>query len=292
MNRFSLATLVCLSTACGDKADDAIATDDTGETTGGTTTGPTMGAIFPAGTSEWTGTAELLGEDMPTSLEVTRTGSILEGTVSLEFSGSDISFTLLGTVDLVSGQMAMIPVEWVGADPGLELVGFTGVYDPDAGTLTGLVRDTTSWDNPDLAGGPITLSTTAAAEEVELAPISAEPFITEEGRSYAGTFQCTSAERPVYGSLARGSDGQLWGSLSFDEADGTYVGTFPVVGVEDAASGNMTLVPEPWTDDEAESTNYANFYVHGALSGSDYTGTVSQYGGMYCSADQFQVTFE
>ena len=273
--------------ACDDKADDPTpddtATDDTGATTA---------LVFPQGSSQWTGTIEVIDSTTDAVLALSRSGGTLEGTVNLELMGTALAFTLVGTVDLQSGQVAMVPVAWVGEDPGLELVGFTAVYDAEAGTLVGTIRDTSSWDSPDLIGGPLSLSTSTEPTEVAAADLQAAPVVTEAGLSYAGTFQCLSDTRPLSGTLARGTDGQLTGTLTFTETDGSPVGTFPLLGAEDAASGSLTLVPLPWTEEEADSTNYANFFAHGTVSSTGFVGTVSQNIGMVCNTDMFNVSFE
>ena len=282
--------------ACGDKGDDTVPTDDTASTDdtgpgGGTTTAETV-LVFPSGDSTWTGTAELTGVDLDATFAVTRTGGTLEGTVSLTVSGADLTFGLLGTIDDQSGQFALVPTGWVGDDPGLGMVGLSGVYDAETSTLTGMVRDTTSWDNPTLDGGPFSASSTTPPDEVELASITADPQVTEAGVTFSGTSLCTSDARPVEGTLARGSDGQISGTLSFSELDGSFVGTFGLLGVEDAVTGDLTLVPTPWTEEEAESTNYANYYAHGTVTGGSILGTAYLSANVSCPDGGFDVTFE
>lgn len=285
MIRSTALFLLVLSSACTNKpdpADDSSTTDDS----------VAMSPVFPSGTSSWTGTAEISGATLNGTAELTRTAGTVEGTVSLDFNGSNLSFTLLGTIDDQSGQLAMLPVAWVGADPGLGMVGLTAVYDPAANTLTGLVRDVQSWDFPTVDGGPLSFSTTTPAELVESSTLTTPPVLGETPMNYSGTFQCSTDVRPVRGSLSRGSDGQVEGTISWDEADGSYVGVFPVVGAEDAATGNLTLLPQPWLEEVSETRNYKNFFVHGTVTPEGYTGTLSQDVGMVCFADQFQVLFD
>ena len=283
-----LPALLLLAACAGGEGDKStLPTDDTGSTTP-----PAMVSVFPSGDSEWAGTAEVLGTDVDTTVSLTRTGSVVEGVASLVFSGTALTFTLTGTVDLQSNRLALAPVEWVGEDPGLEMVGLEATYDPDSGTLTGLVRDPDYWEGPTPSGGPITLSTTTPAEEVELASITADPVVTEAGLSFSGTQLCSSAQRTVSGTIARGSDGQLTGTLAVDEEDGTYMGTFGFVGVEDAASGGMTWLPTVWTDDGEDATNYSNYFTHGTVSESGYTATLLIGAAAICTPDGFEVSFD
>lgn len=286
MSLRALLLLPLLATACGDKDDDS--PPETGDDT--SAAGTVM--VFPSGDSTWTGVGDLAGAAVDATLELTRSGGELEGVMRFTLSGTELGIRLVGTIDDQSGQFVLVPRGWSGQASILDLVGISGVYDPASSSITGVIRDTQSWDSNDVEGGPFSATSTTPPDEVELASITAEPRITSAGVSFSGRSQCTASARPAEGTLTRGDDGQLTGTLSFSEVNGRFVGTFGLVGVEDATTGLLTLAPTPWIVEETDDSNYANYFVHGSLDGDSYDATVFLHANTSCPRGGFQVTLE
>lgn len=267
---------VVVLAACGaDKSEDSAAA--------GTV------SVFPDGTSVWTGTAELSGATLPTTAELVRDGELLEASITAEIGGQSLTYTAQGRVELATGRVSLAPGSWEGEDPGLEVVGVVATYDPATGELTGELRDTQTWESPEEGGGPVLLQTDSAPAEL---PVDEVPGSSElsSARSFTGTFSCSSTARPFWGTLERGSDGWVTGTVGFDEADGASVGSFAVEGVE--AGGGLTLQPLPWTELADGATPYLNFWVHGRFQDADFVGKAYQNIGDVCMDDGVVVTFE
>ena len=260
----------------------ASCTDDDGSGTG---TG------FPNGASAWTGTAELSGQTLELDVALTHRRGALEGRVSFDLLGQALAYDVVGVVDDESQQVALVPAGWVGESPGLTMFGVTATYDPAAGTLRGRLREGTLWDNNVLAGGAISLSTSARPSTAP--DPSSATRVVDGTLTFSGTLRCQSAVRPVTLALTREPDGLLGGTMTFGEDNDTTVGTFDVVGVESATSGRLAVLPVLWDDYLAAGPPwYYSFFVDGTLDGTDYTATVYQPDGTACLEDLFQVTAE
>lgn len=289
--------LLPLSLGCsGSKDDDTGAAQGDGGDGSDGSDGADGGAAstvstFPDGDATWTGTAEVSNVELDVVVNTTHTDGRVTGDVQIDFLGTPLAFTFQGTVDRLHNELALVPLEWVGDDPELGLLGLSATYDPDAGTLIGVLRDPTSWTNNDPDGGPLLLTTTASPSEVDPAELEGGGHF-ESATPFSGTFQCASATRDLSGTLSRFSDGRLTGSMSFDETDGLSLGTFGLDGVVDASTGHVTLLPLPWTEDGPSDSQYVNFFVDGTVDANGMLGTVYQNIGAVYVDDQFIVAFE
>lgn len=246
-----------------------------------TACGPTAGtdtvSAFPDGTSTWTGTMMLDGAEVDADATLTRVGEALSGELAVHVMGDVFAFEVEGTVALDTHQLAVRPLDWVTADPGLAVAGASATYDPETGALTGMVRSAVSWDNNVSNAGALTLTTDAAPAAIAPEDIAATALPDEAELS--GEMRCTETVRPVTASLSRGSDGRYGGTVSFEEPDGTEVGTYEVDGV--AAGSLLTLLPLPWIED-GPAGSYLNFFVHGEVADGRYVGMMTQNIGAAC----------
>lgn len=278
IQRMSLSLMIAGLVACGaDKSEDS------GAAAAGSV------EVFPEGTSVWTGTAELSGASLPTTAELVRDGELLDARITAEIGGQSLTYTAQGRVELATGRVSLAPGSWEGSDPGLEVVGVVATYDPGTGELTGELRDTQTWESPEMAGGPVVLQTDSPPAQVASEELSVASELAS-ARSFSGTFSCSSTARPFFGTLERGSDGWVTGSVGFSEADGSAVGSFAVEGVE--AGGGLTLQPLPWTELDDGATPYLNFWIHGRFQGADFVGKSYQNIGDVCMDDGVVVSFE
>lgn len=291
--RHALALATCVSAlACtGGKVDPA----DSGAETGEPAIEESRG--LPEGQSTWTGSGQVSGVPVQLSLALTNTDGDLSGTVTVSDDPSapiglgEGTFSITGAHDAGSGEVAVGPVAWV-AQPAIEieLLGATGRFDLDAGTLSGQLRDWASASDNSLQGGPFSL--TLDSGDGDPTPVGdAAQALPAGGATFAGSMQCTGAVREVSGELSVDADGVVTGSMTVgDTALDTPLGTFGFDGVANASTGALVILPLIW-DDPAPSTltfGIAGRYdaASGAWTGDQLTNTAA------CPAGTWQVTVE
>ncbi len=300
MNAGQIFILTVFGIACSSPKTETTGTSTTsspsttGEHSGtsehtGTTDSSEMVSVFPDAESTWSGTAELNGTPQPVEVVVERDNSRLTGTVAFDILGTIYSFAVVGHVDLATGAVSVAPGNWIGANPGLEVVGLIATFDATTGALEGTLIDTLSVSDPEARVGAFSATTTSALAEVDAAEL-AETYRLDTPATLSGTFQCTGSVRPMTGTLSRGADGFVTGTLSFTEPDGSPVGGFAVQGVE--AGGGITLQPREWTEYDGAATVYANFWMDGAIDEDSIVGTLHQNTGSPCNVDAVNLSLE
>lgn len=225
------------------------------------------------------------------SVELRNNAGVVDGRVSVV--GSPLVYDVHGTVDAETNRIALLPIGWVGQDPGLMMPGLTATYDPVAGTLLGELRDVTvSVDTPGPAGA-VSLSTNARPSHVAPTDLESSQRTVGATVTFAGTFRCETVVRDVVMVLTRGQDGFLSGTMTFDDGAGSTIGTFGIVGVESLVGNHITVLPVLWDEYLAPGPTYLrSFFVSGSVSGTDFTGTVYQSDGTVCMDDLFQVSVQ
>lgn len=254
----SLCSLLLVA-ACGEKeADDS--------SPGGDDSGVTLNTL-PQGDSTWEGSLEIGGVSADVVFDLTNEGGDLDGAVTFAAETGLGTYTLTGTYEPTSNQIAMAPGDWVGANPNIELNGFWGTYDPDAGTISGTVSDTASQNNNVLYGGPFLV--TLAGGGGDPTPIGDRAQAFPASASFTGTMYCASVERPVGGTLDYDGAGWVSGELTFADEDlSDPHGTFEIFGVHNPDNGNITLLPGLYTESLGDR-NFATFWFDGVYDPSD-----------------------
>ncbi len=239
---------------------------------------PSMG--LPEGESSWSGVGEMTSGSFLVEVELTNTDGDLEARVTVSDDpeaplgfGQGV-YTAIGTHAPASGAFAMAPVGWeVAPAVDIELLGATAVYDPDAGTLTGQLRDWASGIDNTLQGGDLSL--TLDSGEGDPTPVGDEGQSLAVGTStFAGTMQCSGAVRDTEGTLSYDGEGGVTGSLTVgDPGVDTPLGSFPFDGVHNPTTGTITIAPQPW-DEPAPAP--VNFMISGTYDAGAGTWTGDQ----------------
>ncbi len=156
--RFVLLSLLLACTT--DKVSDSASPVDT-------RVGDSAASGLPEGESTWEGTIEVSGLTFPMTLTLQNTLGDLAGVAA--FSDNPDSplgigtgtYSVTGTHEPENGLVALAPEDWIDPpDIELELLGFSGTYDPSADTLSGTAADYASGSDNTLTGGPTLLTRT------------------------------------------------------------------------------------------------------------------------------------
>lgn len=252
---------------------DSKTEDDTGET-GDTDPGDDVTAEngLPEGDSVWTGNGEVGGFNFLLSIELTNTGGDLEAVATIQDDpegplgiGTGI-YTMTGTHDPVSGLLALAPLAWTQeSDLNLELLGFSGTYDPSADTISGMIQDYASGADNTLVGGPASLGRSSGDGEPTTAGDRSAGLSTGD-HTITGTSQCTSSVRDIEASLNFDGEGAVSGDLTLgDTGLDTPLGTFAFTGVYNPATGGITIVPGLWVDPDHTTLT---FFIDGTYEAS------------------------
>lgn len=251
-----------LSVGCGDKdADDSGGSD-------GVDSGATVTSVgLPEGRSTWNGTGEVSGITFLLDLTLDNDGGDLTASVVVADDpeapagiGSG-TFTLEGTHAPQSGVFALAPVEWTEQpDLAIELVGATGSYDIDSGTLTGQLRDWATSSGNHLDGGPFTL--TLVKGEGEPSSVGDQARALASSQTYTGTMQCTGDPREVEGILEHDGQGGVTGTMTVGDPElDSPLGTFALDGAHNPTTGGITVAPLEW---EEPAPSILTFMVSGS----------------------------
>jgi hypothetical protein len=268
--RFLIATspllfsLACTTPAAdGDAETGSSSNDDSGSDESetqtpetGTETGdeqPTRG--LPEGVSTWSGELEVGGIPFLAQATITNTGGDLEATLTFmdhpdQPAGfGEAEYSLTGTHEPGSGLVALAPGDWIMPPPvDVELVGFSGSYDPDTQILSGMIIDYASESDNSLQGGPAALSLVDGPGEPTTIGDGAAS-LADGNQTFTGEFQCTGPVRQVEGELTYDGQGGLTGNVVIGDPDlATPLGSFAVSGVHNPSTGGITLAPGLWSD--------------------------------------------
>ena len=257
----SVVLLIPLVLACSGKtADSASGAGDTaGAGDGGDGGGgaPTFG--LPEGASTWAGEGQVSGVSFPIEVTLENSGGDLTGSVTLSDPGGALgfgtgSYTIVGTHAPESGAFAVAPTGWtVEPDVAIELLGATGTHDPDAGTLTGQLRDYASGDLNTLEGEGFTL--TRLSGDGAPTPVGDGARALPATATLSGSMRCTGAERELSGSLTHDGEGRVTGSITLgDPGLDTPLGTFGGQAPPLAARGRVA--PQPWVEPDHSTKNF------------------------------------
>ncbi len=254
--------------ACGDKPDDPDPSDDTAAVDD-TGSEPAASNGLPEGTTTWTGEGTAAGVVFPLEVELVNDGGDLTGTVTVSDPGIGIGtgiYGIEGTHAPASGAFALAPTAWIQSpDIEIELLGATGTYDADAGTLTGQLRDYASSSDNTLQGGAFTL--TLASGGGAPSPVGDGARALPDSVTIAGQMRCTGDPRDVTGTLSHDGAGRVTGTLTLGNPGlDAPLGTFPVDGAHNPTTGAITLAPQPWSDPPPATLN---FLVSGTWDPSD-----------------------
>lgn len=234
--------------------------------------GDTLG--LPEGQSTWTGRGDVGEFSFLLDLTLDNEGGDLTGTVTVSDDpdapagiGSG-TYTMEGTHAPESGVFALAPVAWT-QEPAfeIEMVGATGTFDPDAGTLQGMLRDWAAASDNTLQGGPFSMDLTEGGEE--RSAIGARGAELAAGdQSFSGSMSCTGASRDVVGTLSYDGTGAVTGSMTIgDPGIDNPLGSFAFDGAHNPSTGTITLAPQPWEDPAPTTFTFMVSGVHDA-SGS------------------------
>lgn len=291
MSRVLVLTLVSVM-ACADKAGDSPSDDSSSDDSGEV---PVAVNGLPEGTSTWSGTGDVQGYSFLVDVTLENDGGDLTGTVTVSddpdapLGIGTGTYNIEGTHSPDSGVFALGPLNWL-VQPNLEieLLGATGLFNPEAGTLSGQLRDYASGSDNSLVAGPFSLTKTSGDGAATQLGDRANALATGT-QSFSGTTQCTSSVRDVEGTLTYDGQGGVTGSITLgDPGLDNPLGTFPVDGAHNASTGAIMVAPQPW---DAPAPSNVNFMVFGVLDG----GTGAWDGDMLtntdaCSRDTWHVT--
>ena len=251
--------MTALLTACTGTKTDTGTINDTGDDTL-----PAAENGLPTGSSEWEGTLVVSGFEFPATASIDNQGGDLSGTVTFSDNpdtplgfGKGV-YSVTGTHDPVSGRVAIAPEDWITPPKvALELLGLSGTYDPDSGTITGMVADYASGSDNSLNGGAATMVVTGDGEPLG-AGDSALALPAEE-RAFSGTMQCTGPEREVEGLIRYDGVGDVEGTITFgDPTLDDLHETFEFTGVHNPSTGGVTIVPGLFV---APERTFVSFFV-------------------------------
>ncbi|MCO4774065.1 MAG: hypothetical protein KDA24_28800, partial [Deltaproteobacteria bacterium] len=162
---------------------------------------------LPEGSSTWSGTGEANGFSFLVEFELVNTNGDLAGTATVAddpddpFGLGEGSFSVIGTHAPESGKLAFAPTGWLQSPVlPIELLGATGLYDIDDGTITGQLRDWSDQADNTLRGGALNLTMSDGGGDPT--PIGDEGESLADGsQEFSGTLQCTGPVRDVEGTL-------------------------------------------------------------------------------------------
>jgi hypothetical protein len=254
--------LLPLATACTGKAvDTATHAEDTSgdDTNSGGEDVATFG--LPEGASTWAGEGQVSGFTFPIEATLENTDGDLTGTVTLSDPDGLLGFgtgtyTVVGTHAPESGVFAMAPVAWT-VDPAvaIELLGATGTHDPDAGTLTGQLRDYASGDENFLRGEGFTLNKLSG--DGAPTPVGDGSKALPATATLSGTTRCTASERELAGSLTHDGAGRVTATFTLgDPGLDTPLGTFEVDGAHNPTTGMIKVAPLLWVEPDHSTKNF------------------------------------
>lgn len=235
---------------------------------------------LPEGESTWSGTGEVGGVPFVVELTLTNTEGDLSGVVTVSDDPEEPvgigtgSYEVTGTHAPESGLLALAPVRWIESpDFAIELIGATGRFDPDAGTLTGELRDWASASDNTAQGGPFSVAWVSGDGAASVIGTEGES-LSDGPQTFVGTLQCTGPLRDVQGTLDHDGQGSVVGSMTVgDPGVDTPLGTFPFDGVHNPSTGGITLAPQPW---DAPAPSALNFMVSGRYDPADGSWTGDQ----------------